>query len=307
MKKIYFTLMFITVLNIGFAQYLKQDYPITNLKGKVKSVKEAPFIAIEKFGNIEKGKRERGEFPTWEQDYGFITTYDNKGNIIEKKCFNSDGSIMKKLTFDYNDKGNIIKLNIYKNENDEYTETYKYDENTNQIEKKCYKSDGSFMRKISIKYDDKGNKIEEVYEAKGDTSNDIYKYDDKGNNIESGFLSNGTFILEFAYTYDEIGKIKEKKCYNNDGILFIVENYKYDINSMIIEKIVVENDEKAITTYKYDFYGNLIEENSCCTDGKNDNQFFKYEYDNKGNWISKTIFHNQIPTFIIEREIKYYE
>ena len=63
----------------------------------------------------------------------YFTTYNENGNKIENNYYNSDGSLG------------------FKN-------TYKYDENGNNIEE-CRYEDGKIEYKITYKYDEKGNKI----------------------------------------------------------------------------------------------------------------------------------------------------
>ena len=78
-----------------------------NLKGKVKSIKEKFFEAVEKIGDIEKGNRKR------ENDSH--TMFNYQGNEIEENGFDADGSLIYKNTYkyDYDNKGNWIKQIIF--------------------------------------------------------------------------------------------------------------------------------------------------------------------------------------------------
>ena len=60
--------------------------------------------------------------------------------------------------------------------------------------------------------------------------------------------------------------------------------------------------------YKYDGNRNLIERKEYNEDGELKNKSsYKYEFDDKENWIQQIIFKDDKPAFIIEREIKYYD
>jgi len=63
-------------------------------------------------------------------------------------------------------------------------------------------------------------------------------------------------------------------------------------------KTLFKFDEKGNKTEesRYDINGNLVLDVN-----------YKYDYDDKGNWIRKIKFENEIPEYILEREIEYYE
>lgn len=84
---------------LGCSSNSKYENDVTrlNLKGKVKSINEFSYEAIEKFGNIKRGKRKRKL--SWDLDEYII--FDDKGNEIEKNRYNSDGSLFSKWTFKY--------------------------------------------------------------------------------------------------------------------------------------------------------------------------------------------------------------
>ena len=102
-----------------FMNKKKTDLEDDNLNGKVKSVKEIEYNAIDKFGKIQKGEK---------STYGDskFTLYNKDGNKIK----DSVGSLLSK------DRNKII---------------YKYDSG-NRIEESWYKSDGSLEGKGIYKY-----------------------------------------------------------------------------------------------------------------------------------------------------------
>ena len=176
MKKIILAILSVLRLVSCKQSEKKNDLTKENLKGKVKSIKETTYEAVEKFGQIEKGD------VLYDRDFSF-TIYDKNGNKIEKNYYFSDG-LYSKYTYKYDKKGNTIEINNY-NSNGSIHEkyTFKYDEKGNNIEQNNYKYDGSFLYKYTYKYDEKGNNIEKNnYDSNGRLdSKYTYEYD-KNNN-----------------------------------------------------------------------------------------------------------------------------
>ena len=113
----------IIVLVALFAQSCSNEkvengWTIENLQGKVLSYSEFSYKAVDRFGNIEKGKRERNNI--WDSD--LQRKYDEKGNNIEVNWYNSDGSLASKWTYKYefDKQGNWIKRIDFKDEIPEF-------------------------------------------------------------------------------------------------------------------------------------------------------------------------------------------
>ena len=159
----------------------KNDLTEENLKGKVKSITENTYEAVDKFGQIEKGDVLVDSSAVYTDD-GHFKIYNEKGNKIEENYYNSNGRLYSKTTYKYDENGNIIEKNGH-NYDGSYKITYKYDEKGNNIEQNNYKYDGSFLYKYTYKYDEKGNNIEKNnYDSNGRLdSKYTYEYD-KNNN-----------------------------------------------------------------------------------------------------------------------------
>ena len=162
----------------------KNDLTEENLKGKVKSITENTYEAVEKFGQIEKGDVLVDSSAVYTDD-GHFKIYNEKGNKIEENYYNSNGRLYSKTTYKYDEKGNMIEDNFYDSNDGSliYKNTYKYDEKGNKIEEYHYDEDGKFNYKYTYKYDEKGNNIEKNnYDSNGRLdSKYTYEYD-KNNN-----------------------------------------------------------------------------------------------------------------------------
>ena len=181
MKKIILAILSVLYL-VSYGQLEKKnDLTEENLKGKVKSIKENTYEAVEKFGKIEKGNVFYDGFSS-----PSTIIYNEKRDKIEQNNYNSDSRLDSKTTYKYDEKGNNIEKNNYYSDGSlNYKTTYKYDEKGNMIEANFYNSDGSLSFKLTYKYDEKGNMIEATYynsDGRLD-SKTTYKYEyDKNNN-----------------------------------------------------------------------------------------------------------------------------
>ena len=135
MKKIILAILSVLRLVSCKQSEKKNDLTEENLKGKVKSIKETLYEAVDKFGQIEKGN--------WFNNY--FTIYDKKGNIIEENDYDSDGSLNSKTTYKYDEKGNKIEENDYDSDGrldskTTYKYKYEYDKNNNWTQKIQYRN-----------------------------------------------------------------------------------------------------------------------------------------------------------------------
>ena len=184
MKKIILAILSVLCLVSCNQSEKKNDLTEENLKGKVKSITENTYEAVEKFGQIEKGDVLVDSSAVYTDD-GRFKIYNEKGNKIEENYYNSNGSLIYKNTYKYDEKGNIIEENYYNSNGRLYSKTtYKYDEKGNMIEDNFYDSDdGSLIYKNTYKYDEKGNIIEENHYDSNGRLDSKYTYEyDKNNN-----------------------------------------------------------------------------------------------------------------------------
>ena len=284
---------------------MKTDIKKNGLSGEIKQIKTDKFNATDRFGEI---------IQTTRTDFSFdhsLTKCDEKGNTIESNSYDIDGNLYSQCIFKYDNIGNNNEMNIYININSvlslQEKEFYKYDQN-------IYNSDGLKERAI-FKYDQKGNVIERnSYNSDGNLIFKFtYKYDDIGNQIEENHYSpDGSLTDKSIYIYDDKNNKIELNNYAdvNSGITYKV-TYKYNEKGNLIEENTIYTDNtfsflNRKETYKYDDRGSVIEQTSYKEDGSVTSDTYKYEYDNKSNWIKKTQFKNGIvPIYITIRDITY--
>jgi|SRR5690554_1154702 len=288
---------------------IKNDLTTENLKGKVKSIKETPYKAIEKFGEVTKGDVYVDYFSNIK-----YAMYNENGNITEMRKYDSPEKTLDKYVYNYDKKGNLIKENKYNsNEKLESKKIYKYDDKLNLIELNKYNSERILESKEIYRYDYKENMVESnEYNSDGTLeSKGIYEYNDKENLTEGKlYYSNGKLYYEFIQKRSDKGNMVEKNYwYSFDGASEINYILKYDEKCNLIESKMYHNKELEHTRVcKYDENNNQIEENRYDSFGKLiEVQKYKYKYDDKGNWMEKIEYENDIPKKITEREIEYYD
>ncbi len=124
-----------------------------------------------------------------------------------------------------------------------------YDKNANITLNEEYRKDGTLKHKETVKYDSKGNKLEEtIWDAAEITPNPekyvkhVSKFDEEGNKTEE---------LE----YDAAGKLLSKSQYsynsNGDKILEVV----YDAAGKLIRKVVFIYNAKGLKVEKKEYDG----------------------------------------------------
>jgi hypothetical protein len=285
------------IIGCSILETKNNDLKDMKLNGKVKSITESNYEAIEKFGEIIKGERSG----TNEFSFDRKLLFNEKGNLIEEKKYKLDGNLDSKSFCNF-------------------------DENQNKIERIFYDSSVKPILRWTYKYDGKGNLIEENkiqilsrldslmanYNGKNTNSNystkTLYKYDDSGNLFEKSiYKSDGSLVSKNIYKYDLKGKLVEDDTYNSNGSLHCTNTFKYDDNGNKSEDKSVGKFFFQKHTIKYDQYGNQIEINSGYQEvGIDATSAYKYEFDNHNNWIKKIEFYNNTTKHIIEREIEYY-
>ncbi|SNA74769.1 hypothetical protein [Flavobacterium psychrophilum] len=274
---IYFLLIcFICLQSCNKNNNEKSDTEKLNLNGKIKSITENSFHAIEKFGEIIKGKSSNNLLN--KENHQMI--YNNNGYLIEEK----NEPIYYRLTNKYNSENKVVEV-------------------------KTFDESGVLTGTTIKKYDKKGNENEysQFYQGKL-VAKGKFLYDDKGNRIEHKYYNeNGDLESMQKNTYDNQNNLIGYKYYDANGVLGFSSKYVFDSSGNEIESVNYNSlgniDRKTISTYNSD---NLIIE---FKDTFNDNYYtekYTYKFDSNKNWIEKIVFKNGKPESIIERTIEYY-
>lgn len=241
------------------------------------------------------------------------TAIINNGDISkgEKKRLDYEHDFVKK----YNINGNLSEANFYNVDGKLlYNQLYKYDDQGNKIEEITIHANGDKIRKILI-YDGNGNEVEVAFYVKEDLNYKTYTtYSNNGRKVESVVHNpSNNQKSKTVFINDENGNNIEMLGYNYDGSLDFKQISKYDSRGNGIEWAHYRQDGSLEYQYKrkFDSRNNEIEWEIVYDSDLNKPDYLKkswtYKYDNNNNWVEKIFFEDNVPKGILEREIIYYD
>ena len=125
--------------------------------------------------------------------------------------------------------------------------------------------------------------------------------------MQNNYYKNGNLSSKYLCKYDEKRRLIEECCYYRDTILDWIKTYKYNSEGNLLEDTHKRNDDEHYenSKTKYDPFGNPVE-----YIGYDSNQNIKsktsyvYEYDNRNNWIKKSVVLRKGIQDILERKIE---
>ncbi len=289
-----------------------------NLNGKVESLKITQYKAVDKFGEITTTDTLKDGRGWTETEYVF----DKRGNNIKEILYSksrgysyllgkvADSEEKRIYEYKYNDNNYLIEKGI-----DDWSNTiwkYIYDAKQNLITEEYWQNEKLSSKKI-LAYDELGNEIEmSEYDREGDLK---YKRILE-NSIKDGIK------YEKSITYDPDGEVKWGYNHEYDSNGNMIKSYEthsnyrttdvmeYSANNELLKKTVYFSSNKPmyVVMYSYDDSGNIIKETKVDYSTRNDDyeKTYKYEFDEKKNWIKKIEYSKVHPVKVVLREIKYY-
>jgi hypothetical protein len=280
--KVIILLSTLLVLLSGCTGKKKNDWDNLFLKGKVKQIIELQYLAVEKFGKIEKGDLYR------QSDWDKIIIFDEKGYYSEITYLSSYGETVGRTDYTYTPNGNLL------------------------VEQN-YDAEGGFSDKKQYFYDDKGrvNDILMFNNAGGSRGSKIIRYDDKNSEVTIS-----TYNFSGMLTYKEVQKLDgngfptETKIYNGDDVLVNHRIDKFDKNGLRKQMTAFLPDGSVYVklSFTYDKNHNLLLQEG--VDGNNEAflpERYEYAFDNSGNWTKRIHYTGDTPKFVLERQIEYFE
>ncbi len=209
-------------------------------------------------------------------------------NIGVKKNKRVEG-VLKNYKVIFNEQGNKLRVNEYSLDGKvRYITKHKYNQKGQKIEEIGFDSEG-ILEKRTFKYDEK-NRLNKVffYNPKELEMKCVYEYDLKNKQLKYSFYdldNKENFIFEYIEKYDK-----------KQNVIEIVE---YNVNHKLKLKTLFEynKNQDKILAKRYNSYKELKNTFS-----------YKYEkYDAKGNWVKQVVCKNDVPIEIVERKFEYFE
>ncbi|MFC2152197.1 hypothetical protein ACFLSE_06675 [Bacteroidota bacterium] len=234
----------------------------------------------------------------------------------------ADGMLYQSTRYIYNKYGKLIYEGTYDHLRREFSQisTNTYDDNGNLIIEKSAGSDGDIYIFRSYKYNKEGEKIVDNAHRKDSSisMSTIYDgYDEKrGVSTYRKYKNVNTYLTKHEYKSNEKGTFKYEVEYDPDGNITRVTVSQcddYDNRTGIQtfynnESCNISIDENYVVSFMYlddayDFVTETVDDYKTKVLREN----YKYEYDEKNNWIKKTRFIKTTPQEITERQIEYYD
>lgn len=209
--------------------------------------------------------------------------FDKRGNYQDKIRRKQGEYTWFSYYFDVN--GYALGWNEYDRSNKLTARTaYLNDKNGNRIERTIFIGNSQIFKRETSKYENNRLVEEQSFDENGQmTEKRKYKYDNNGNNNELEFYDrHGELTQRYLYKYDDRGNQIEWRFYDADEFLVALTTYYYDDHDNVIE----------ISSFNYDEHLNW-------------KHSFVFEYDEDDNWVRQTIYRNNTPYQVIEREIAF--
>lgn len=249
------TFLLVLFFVLGSTSSFSQEDPRSKVKGKsqVKGGYKScnTYTYSYKFGSVDLESKQKGKFRY---------TLDNIGNRIEIE----DSFPYRKITCRYDDSDNLVEEVYSDTSGKMYAKNkYTFDKKGDLQLELYYNSDGKIESKTTYRYDKAGNLIEYEYSTDTYSQKYIYKNLDRTIIKELEVLSDGRKVLRTTFKYDAKGTLAETLYHNLDGTTTRFSKYKYNDKGLKIEEITKSDDNmfwSGKRTYRYDDFGNVIEE-----------------------------------------------
>lgn len=254
----------LVLLLINLAVGQKADREKKGLLGAVHSVRAQTADYLDE-NSKEKGRAKQLD----------IVTYDTKGNESERIIYDDYGFLVGKEVHSRDDKDNLIE-SILSDPKGVVMERRTYTHyNGKLVQIMTYDEKGSLVLKQVNSHDSNGRlRAETYYDPKNAVGKTLYEFDGKGNVSEVAFyLASGSKAVapigpclgahRVIYSYDKKGRPTKALAYEPDGEMKKSWTYAYNPKGQVAEDV----RESFWSSTKF---------------------IYKYEYDSKGNWITRT-------------------
>ncbi len=232
------------------------------IKGKVKTIRQRVYWTSEKFGRIEKGKRQNMAA----QD--FLQVFNENGQLIEEIHYDAKDTEVSRKVNTY-DKSLLAKEEYYNSGKLQSIIVYTYG--------------GNLIKQKDIQ--DGNGKLKERY-AYSYTDLQMIQDEDKYNAAEK-------LVQKIVHTYE--GKLlTEQQYYTGGGTLFRRKTFSYDDNSQLISQVTYKYQNKAEsfesrTTFgDYNSFGKY-QVKTTYNEQDQVTEEVKYAYDMNENLVSQTV------------------
>jgi antitoxin component YwqK of YwqJK toxin-antitoxin module len=243
--------------------------------------------------------------------YNDSIAFNKQGYISSQVSYNPDGSLIRRLVFDYSDTLKVGQSCYVRNDSLAYTLVYSY--GNDGLLDTSYIIDAGKPRKKRSSF---------VYDSKGLLMNEVYHQPDGSIESEMAHFYNADGLREKTAVDDRFANSKytvTRKFNRNRKV--VEEQVLSDGNTVVkTKKLVYGNDlqPKSVSVFSgdgvltnsavfvYDEHGNTLSVVHTQSSAKPDTIAYVYKYDVFGNWIFRSMSENGVEKEIALREVLYY-
>jgi YD repeat-containing protein len=234
---------------------------------------------------------------------GRSASYDVKGNKIEERPFGPDGSVAQRFVYTFDTQGRATGYEEYSSGlSTPRRHIYVLGEKGERVEYKIVQPDGAAGEKRLYTYDAQGRLVEErLHEHKGHLlSRNVHTYDAAGRPVsQTRYDADGSISSVAKVSYDAQGRPVERTRHEGDVLTYSIR-YRYDSRGRVVEQETVgsvldadvppaEAHPPGRVSYVYKGGKQPKEATHYGPDGTARERIV-FQYDSRGNWISKTYF-----------------
>ena len=211
-----------------------------------------------------------------------VQIFDTAGNCVRNELYNSDGTLLGYVLYEYDVTGYCKRVDQYDNTGMIYS-AYELDSDGNEVKREIY-TDGRLTQTWITEYDDAGNMVQsEVYI--GGTLRYVNEYDQAGNLIRiESYDDNGDLFGYGLYEYDSDGNQIKEESYDPDGTLEGYTLYEYDSNGNWLKSENYDPDGtlNRYTLFEWDVNGTKTRQETYSAD---DELLNYWELNDVGEWV----------------------
>ncbi len=211
-----------------------------------------------------------------------VQIFDTAGNSIRNELYNSDGTLLGYVLYEYDVTGYCKRVDQYDNTGMIYS-AYELDSDGNEVKREIY-TDGRLTQTWITEYDGAGNMVQsEVYI--GGTLRYVNEYDQAGNLIRiESYDDNGDLFGYGLYEYDSDGNQIKEESYDPDGTLEGYTLYEYDSNGNWLKSENYDPDGtlNRYTLFEWDVNGTKTRQETYSAD---DELLNYWELNDVGEWV----------------------
>lgn len=219
---------------------------------------------VEKKIKIAYDLENRTAVITCDSREGSLTVVWNEEGDIIKQTHQPEGKVVT-VTKTPKDGGYVMVIETTENGVCTEKQVNTFDAQGSLLESLYYGNSGNLVSKYSYTYNEKGNKIRDVYEYYGEeeTYTDIseYTYDENDRNILTKYIDGeGNCYSRMESSYDEDGNLLMEACYDEENTKIDWTEYTYNDKGLeeSVKYYYYTDGLVSSTTYEYDDADNLI-------------------------------------------------